>query len=410
MRYFDLDLDVTQEDREVRSAAHEFALEVMRPAAKEFDKMAPEDLAAPGSAYWDFLAQGFQLGYHAVTFPEEVGGPGLSPLQVHMVMEEMAWGSFGLTIALNTSLHASACLGGPQRLIDEFTIPLCACTDASETGCWAMTEPDHGSDSIALGYPSFHDPSIGYGCRARLDGDEYVINGQKAAWVSGGPIAKSVLLMCNLDSERGHAGGGAFVFSLDRPGVSRGRPIDKIGSRELLQGELYFNDVRVPKDHLLYGPEDYEAELAAHFALTTPMVSTFGVGVARAAFEETLAYCRERRQGGKLLVDHPNVQQKLFDMFRKVEAARQISRAAFVHNWSKPPKQRKLEYGFAAKTFATQAAMEVVGEAIMLFGTNALTKEYLIEKLFRDAQCLSHCDGSNDSLAIFGGHLVSETY
>lgn len=410
MDYFDLGHDVTQEDRELRNAAHEFALEVMRPASKEFDKMAPEDLAAPGSTYWDFLARGFQLGYHAVTLPDAVGGPGLSPRQIHMVMEELAWGSFGLTIALNTSLHAAACLDGPKELIDEFTIPLCVCTDASETGCWAMTEPDHGSDALAIGYPSFHDPSIGHGCHARLDGDSYVINGQKAAWVSGAPIAKSILLMCNIESERGQAGGGAFVFSLDRPGVARGKPIDKIGSRELLQSELYFDDVRVPKEYLLYGPADYEAELAAHFALTTPMVSVFGVGVARAAFEETLAYCRERRQGGRLLVDHPNVQAKLFDMFRRVEAARQISRAAFIHNWSNLPKQRKLEYGFAAKTFATQTAMDVVGDAIILFGTNGLTKEYLIEKLFRDAQCLLHCDGSNDSLSIFGGNLVAQTY
>ena len=410
MKYLDLDLDLTPEDWDLKNAAHEFALEVMRPASKEFDKMSPEELAAPGSAYWDFLAKGFQAGYHSVTFPEEVGGPGLSPLQIHMVMEELAWGSFGLTIALGTSLHAAACLGGPQKLIEEFTIPFCACTDGSLTGCWAITEPDHGSDTLAVGHPSFHDPSIGYGCRARLDGDDYVINGQKAAWMSGAPIAKSILLMCHIEGEQGHAGGGMFVFSLDRPGVAKGKPLDKIGGRDLLQGEIYFDNVRVPKEYLLHGPENYEAELMAHLSMTTPMVSVFGVGVARAAFDETLAYCRERRQGGKLLIDHSSVQQKLFDMFRKVEAARQISRAVFVHNWSSPPGNRKPEYGFAAKTFATQAAVDVTNDAIMLFGSNGLGKEYLIEKLFRDARCLPHCDGSNDSLSIFGGNMLAQTY
>jgi len=410
MRYFDLDLGLTDEDRELKTAAHGFAAEVMRPASVEFDKMSPEELIAPGSPYWDFMKKGYQLGYHMLPFPEQVGGPGLSPFQISLVMEELAWGSFGLTLALNTTLGAAAAMEGSQKLIDEFTIPYCACTDGSVVGCWAITEPDHGSDTLMAGYPSFHDPSIGAGCQARLEGDEYVINGQKAAWVSGGTIATSILLMCHIEGRPGRAGSGMFVFSLDRPGVSKGKPLDKIGMRELNQGEIYFDNVRVPKEYLVHGPDTYEADLAAHLSMTTPMVGTWSVGLARAAFEEALAYCRERRQGGKLLVDHPNVQQKLFDMFRKVEAARQLCRAAFVHNWSNPPRSRKPEYGFAAKTFAAKASFEVASDAVQLFGSNGLSREYLIEKLFRDARTTMICDGSDDSLAIAGGHFVAQTY
>jgi acyl-CoA dehydrogenase len=105
------------------------------------------------------------------------------------------------------------------------------------------------------GYPSFRDPNIKAQCVARLKGDEYVINGQKSAWVSGGTIAKSVLLMCQIDPSMGHAGSGVFIFSLDRPGVSKGKPLDKIGTRDLNQGEVFFDDVTCPRNHYLWGPK-----------------------------------------------------------------------------------------------------------------------------------------------------------
>jgi alkylation response protein AidB-like acyl-CoA dehydrogenase len=260
------------------------------------------------------------------------------------------------------------------------------------------------------GYPSFRDPNIKAQCRARPDGNAYVINGQKAAWVSGGPIAKTILLMAQVEPSMGHAGSGIFVFSLDRPGVSKGKPLDKIGTRDLPQGEIYFHEVRVPKESMIIGPDRYEGALAAHLSMTTPMVGVWATGLARAAFEETLNYARQREQGGKLLIDHPNIQQRLFDMFRKIEASRQLCRSAFVYNWTSPPENRVPEYSFAAKTFATQTAVDVTGDAIQTFGGNGISKEYLIEKLYRDARTTTICDGSNDSLAIAGGFTVAKTY
>lgn len=408
--YFDLNLNLTSEDADLKTAAHTFAREVIRPIAAELDRMSPEDVIAPASPYWDFMRKAYKLGYHKLPFPEVFGGPGLTPFQISLVMEELAWGSFGMTLALNTTLDAAVAMGGTEQHINEFTIPYCNCADGTVVGSWAITEPDHGTDTLMAGYPSFHDPDIKAQCRARLDGDEYVINGQKSAWVSGGTVAKSVLLMCQIDSTQGHAGGGMFIFSLDRPGVSKGKPLDKLGARELNQGEIFFDNVRVPKEYLVVGPDRYEAELAAHLALTTPMVGMWSVGLARAALDETLAYARERRQGGRLLIDHPNVQQAIFDMFRKVEAGRQLCRAAFVYNWSNPPQKRAPEYGFAAKTFATQASLEVTSSAIQIFGGNGLSREYLVEKLFRDARSSMICDGSNDSLSIAGGNTVARSY
>ena len=412
MDYFDLNMNLTSEDIALKEAASKFAREVMRPISVELDSMSPEEAFAPESPYWDFMRQAYQLGYHKLPFPEEVGGPGLNPLQIQIVMEELARGSFGFTLSLNTSLDAAIAMAGTEEHVKEFTLPYCQCTDASYIGAWAITEPDHGSDTAVPGYPSFRDPSIPAQCRARLDGEDYVINGQKAAWVSAGPLASHILLMCQIDPSKGHAGSGVFIFSLDRPGVSKGKPLNKLGARDLCQGEIFFDSVRVPKKYLLVGPENYEAFLQAHLCITLPMVGTWATGLARAAFDEALAYAKERVQGGKLLVEHSNVQQKIFDMFRKVEASRQLCRAAFVYNWSHPlnPEKRAFEYSVAAKTFATQTALEVTSDAIQILGGNGISKEYVVEKLFRDARMTMICDGSNDTLSVVGGHTVANIY
>ena len=410
MNYFDLNMNLTEEDIILKTETNKFAREVMRPVAMDLDKMTAEEAIAPKSPFWDFMRKAYELSYHKITMPAEFGGAGLAPYQIQMVMEELAWGSFGLTLGLNTSLDAAVAMAGTEEHIKKFTTSYCKCTDASYIGCWAITEPDHGSDTLMPFYPSFRDPSIKAQCTARLDGNEWVIEGQKSSWVSGGTIAKTILLMCQIDPSKGHAGSGVFIFSLDRPGVSRGAPLNKIGTRDLNQGEIFFDEVRVPKDALVIGPEGYEAALEAHLCLTLSMVGTWATGLARAAFEEALDYARKRVQGGKPLIDQPTVQVKLFDMFRKIEASRQLCRSAFIYNWSNPPEKRLIEYSAAAKTFGTQVSLEVTSDAIQIFGGIGISKDYLVEKLFRDARTTTICDGSNDVLSIVGGYKVARTY
>jgi len=410
MDYFDLNMGLSEEDIALKTNANKFAREVMRPISIELDKMSPEEVIAPESPFWNYMSQAYQLGYHKLAYPEVLGGPGLSLFQVALVMEELAWGSVGMTLALNTSFEAAMAAEMSEEEINNFTIPYTSCTDGSYIGAWACAEPDHGTDTGALFLPSFHDPKIGANCRARLDGDEWVIHGQKAAWVSNGTLCKTVFLICQVEPSMGHAGSGMFIFSLDRPGVSKGKPWNKLGMRELNQGEIFFDQVRVPKKAMVVGPEHYEAAFAAHLSMTMAMVGVWFTGLARAGFEEALAYAREKVQGGKKLVEHGSIQQKLFDMFRKVEASRQLSRAAFLYNWSNPPEKRVLEYSMAAKTFATQAALEVTSDAVKIFGANGLSKEYIIEKLYRDAQMGPTADGANDSISMTGGNLVAITY
>ena len=407
MGYVDLKLDLSEEEITLKENANKFAREVMRPLSIKLDQMTAEEVIAPESPFWDFMRKAYELGYHKLPFPEEVGGAGLTPPQIEIVMEELGWGSTGLTLALHTTLDAVMAMAGPEELIKEFTIPYCQCEDGSVVGCWAVTEPDHGSDTGNVFLPIFRDQNIKPQCKARLKGNEWIINGQKAAWVSGGTIGKSVLLHTQIDPTMGFAGSGLFIFSLDRPGVSRGKPQEKLGMRECNHGEIFFDDVHVPKEALVIGPEIYEAVFAAHLCLTLTMVGTWATGLARAAYEETLAYAGERVQGGKPLIEHQAVQVKLFDMFRKVEASRQLSRAAFIYNWSNPPEKRSLVHAIAAKSYATQIALEVSNDAIHIFGAFGLTNEVPVEKFFRDARTLMICDGPSDALTLQGGYGIT---
>ncbi len=410
MDYLDLNLDLTKEDIMMKKAAHEFARDVMRPVAKELDRMTPEEAIAPDSPLWDFKKKAYELEYHSILVPESYGGMGLSPLQQFIVMEELSWGSAGLTIELAVAAFPAylASMVPEDDIIEEIIVPFCECRDGKISGCWAITEPEHGSDTLIPHYPSFRNPEIPANCMAAKDGDAYVINGQKAAWVSGAPYASHAALFCQVDQSMGHAGGGIFIVPLDLPGVKKGAPLDKLGQRDDPQGEIFFDNVRVPEKYLIAGPDAYEAMLEIVLSFTTAFMGILGTGIARAAFEEALTYAKNRIQGGKALIEHQDVQKKLFHMFSKVELSRQISRAAHIYNQNTSTPAE--EYSVIAKVFGCQTCFEVANEAIQIFGANGLTKEYLVEKLFRDARATLIEDGSNDILAIAAGHKMIHNY
>jgi len=410
MDYLDLDLTLTKEDKMLKKAAHEFARDVMRPISIEMDKMTAEEAVAPDSPFWEFKKKAYELEFHTVLLPETYGGQGLSPKQVMIVYEELAWGSVGLCVDLIVCcFHAYlAAMVPDDDIIEEIIKPFCECRDGHIAGCWAITEPMHGSDTIFTGTPEFRDPNIPADCTMKLDGDDYVINGQKAAWVSGAPYATHAALFCQMDSSMGHAGGGVILVDLSLPGVSKGAPLEKMGQRDDPQGEIFFNNVRVPKKYLICGPEAYEAILEIVLSATTCMMGAAATGIARAAFEEALEYAKNRVQGGKALIEHQDVQKKLYKMFGKVELSRMMSRQAYMYNQNTSTPAE--EYSVMGKVFACQYANEVVKDALIIFGGNGLTREYIIEKLYRDAASTYIEDGSNDVLAICAGQKVIQTY
>jgi len=410
MDYFDMDLGLSDEDRALKEAAHKFAAEVMRPAAREMDRMSAEEAVAEGSPVWPFLGRAYELGYHKALLPEAFGGLGLTPVQAHLVQEELAWGSFGFAAFLASAGFASnlAWMTGDEELIDRFGRPFCECTDGSVIGCWGVTEPDHGSDLMGIGEEFYTSPRIQGSMRARLEGDEWVINGQKAAWVSGAPLATHALLHLQTDLSKGMDGWGICIVPLDAEGASRGKPQDKVGQRELSQGELFFEEVRIPRKWMVVGAEVYPETTQGILAQTNLMMATWATGLARAAYEEALRYSKERIQGGRPLIEHYSMKQRIFEMFSRVETCRALSRAVVKLNMS--IANPFLEYSLSAKTRCTQMCLENAHDAVQILGGNGLSKEYETEKLFRDARATLIMDGCNEVVARMGGWLLSENY
>jgi alkylation response protein AidB-like acyl-CoA dehydrogenase len=401
--YCELNLQLTPEQAMLKQSVHRFAAEVLRPTAVALDRLVdPREVIASGSPLWKALRQAYRLGYHKASIPAELGGLGFGGLEQHILLEELGWGSAGLAISIGVAgfPFAMAASTGNGELIDAFVRPFVADTEARLIGCWAITEPEHGSDSLMVRTQQFHDPRVSGQVIARRDRDHYVLGGQKAAWVSNGTIATHALTFLTLDPGHGMAGGGVALVPLHLRGVSRGAPLDKMGQRALNQGEIFFDEVRIPAAQMLSEPASYELVLDATLALANAAMGAVFTGVARAAYEEALTYCRQRVQGGKPICQHQLVQKRLFDMFTKVEACRALSRAAMTYNHATMPPAT--EYSIAAKTFCTEAAFEVASSAVQLHGGNGLSKEYPIEKIFRDARASLIEDGSNDILALVG--------
>ncbi len=397
--YLDLNRNLTDAQIALREQTHRFAEEILRPAAFRLDKMEPDAVIAGGSPLWDTLRQAYRQGYHIRGFPEALGGAGLSGLDSLVVTEEIAWGSADFAAALGVStIPFGFVLGhGDPDLIREFVVPFTQDQEARYIGCWAVTEPNHGSDSLLFSTEHFHDPNITLDTVARGDGDEWVLNGAKSAWVSNGTIATHALLNVSIDASRGMAGGGFCIVPLDLPGVSRGKPLNKMGQRALNQGQIFFDNVRIPRKYMLVEPDRCAQAVEALLTGANAGMGTIFAAVARAAFEEALAYAKQRVQGGRPIAEHQLVQHRLFEMFMKVQAATALSRQAAAYNRGGAPAA---QMSMASKVFCTQASYEVASDAVQIHGGLGLCKELLVEKLFRDARASMIEDGNNEVLAL----------
>jgi len=389
--FIEWETPISDEEREIRDTIHRFAEEVMRPVGQHLDKLPdPADVIAPDSELWDVFRRHEALGLQDVA-----ESPDLTPLQQArircMIGEEQGWGDAGLSVSLGVHgfPRMAAMMTGRGDLIERFS-------GEGQVGCWCATEPDHGSDFIMQG-DSVDEWPKAPNVIARKDGDEFVINGQKSAWVSNGTIATATSLFCAVDMGDGHLGVGSFLVPLDVPGVTKGKPLDKIGQRALNQGEIFFADVRIPESYMVVSPD--AMGMGMDIVLSTAnsgMGSTFS-GLARAALELAIDYAKERVQGGVRIIEHQSVKSRIFDMYRRVEAATALSRRAIVWNMTNLPR---LELAVASKTFATQTAFDVASAALQIFGGNGLTREYPIEKILRDARSSMIEDGCNEVLGI----------
>jgi alkylation response protein AidB-like acyl-CoA dehydrogenase len=408
MRSIDLNDDLSSDQRQLAEQAQRFATEVLRPASIELDALSPEQVIEPDSRLRDVFSEVYKAGYHLRAFPPELGGPGLSEMDAWVVSEAFGWGNAGLSISMGvTSMpFRFASMTGNQDLMREVVMPYVEDTEGKYIGCWCATEPEHGSDAIL--YSGEHSrPDIHFECNARLDGDEWVINGQKCAWGSNGTIATHTLAFLCVDPSKGMSGNGVAVVPLNLPGVTKGKPLDKLGQRALNQGEIFFDDVRIPRHYMLLEPGGFDAGTDTILAAANAGMSTTFCGVARAAFEEAFAYAQERVQGGVAIAEHQLVQRRLFDMFTKLQAARSLSRLA---NSRLALGRPTLHFSIAAKVFCTETAFEIASDAVQIFGGMGLVKGMMPEMLLRDARASLIEDGANDVLALTGFRALRQEH
>jgi len=346
----------------------------------------------------------------------------LEPMAGILVNEELAYGDVGLAISLGVSaMPFSLAANMPDPELRELAKAYCEDRRGKLIGCWCMMEPDHGSDWILSAQPGFDDPEkVGVpSVRAEKQGNEYILNGQKAAWVSNGTIATHGVVHLNLDPRLGMRGDGLAIVPLNLPGIvplnlpgiTRGKPLNKIGQRPLNQGEIFFDNVRLPEKYMIVSDPSLGTPMKdlTLIGANTGMGILF-TGVAQAAFDEAMNYARNRVQGGKPIFDHQSVRIRLFEMYKQVETIRAFSRRVALFNVTNNDPMQGLfpsgAHGMALKVFATETAFKVASEALQIFGGNGLSREYPIEKIFRDARSSMIEDGENNVLSLVGASYL----
>ncbi|WP_455289393.1 acyl-CoA dehydrogenase family protein [Cupriavidus necator] len=404
-----LEGNMTEEERAIQDVAHRFAKEVMRPIGTKLDKMTAEEVVTPGSPLFDYMRQVHESGIvdlDALASMDDQQKARIMPI----IFEEFGWGDSGLAIAtLASSFPAFAAHStGNAEIIERF---------GGLPGCWLATQPDRGSDAADMDAEAVYPGTTQSrgNLSARVVGDEVVINGQSSAWVSYAPLAQTALAYIPCDYGNGLVHENrrglnhiAVFIPLDLPGVSKGKPLEKLGQRALPQGEIFFSEVRVPRKYVIAEGDAVFTSFTGALTFGNMEMSATFTGVARAAFEHALAYVHERKQGGSTIINHQSVQIRTFNLWQKVELARAMAHRVFAYNYS--DNGPHLLASITGKTYVTEAAFEVASEALQLFGGNGLSKEYPIEKLMRDARASMIEDGETNLLKLKGMRWLSRAY
>jgi acyl-CoA dehydrogenase len=364
-----VDFTLTDEQKDLRELAHNFAEREIRPVAWDYDR--------DGTWPQEIIEKAFEVGLMNVHIPEAYGGPGLDTLSGCLIEEELGWGCSGIGTSLMANGLASAPLliGASEEVKKKYLGML---TEEPKLASFCLTEPDAGSDVS------------GMKTTAVRRGDKYVINGSKV-FITNGGYADWYTVYAKTDKDAGHRGISAFVVPKDDT-VIVDKKEDKLGQRASNTAAISFNDTEVPAENLL-GEENHGFKLAMMtLDRTRPGVSSLAVGIARAAFEFASEYSKERVQFGVPIAMHQAVAFMIADMATKVEAARLLVWSSAV---ALDQGRRNTLIASHAKRFAADAAMEVTVDAVQVYGGYGFIKEYPVEKLMRDAKIMQLYEGTS---------------
>ncbi len=365
-------LELSENQRMIRDMVREFAEREIAPVAAELDKKAEYPM--------EILKKMAQLGLLGIIVPQEYGGAGADTISYTLVIEEISkkCASTGVITSVHNSLVCWPIMKFGTEEQKQKYLPMLA--KGEKIGAFAGTEPNAGSDLGAME------------TTAVLDGDEYIINGAKT-FITSGSKAGVIIVFASTDKSKGSKGISAFIVENTMPGFKVGSVFEKMGINANHVAELIFEDMRVPKENLL-GNEGEGFKIA----LMTLDGGRIGigaqaVGIAQAALEESIEYAKQREQFGRPIAKFQAIQWMIADMATRIEAARLLVHKAA---YAKDQGKRFSKEAAMAKLFASETAMDAALKAVQIHGGYGYTKEYLVERLFRDAKITEIYEGTSE--------------
>jgi butyryl-CoA dehydrogenase len=380
-----VELELTEEQELLQKTVREFAETEVRPLAKELDE----------TGHWprELFRKAAELGLTGVAFPEAEGGAGFDHIAYAIVIEEISrcCASTGVILSVQNSLFCDPIHRfGNEGQKNKFLLPF---TRGEKIGCYALTEPQAGSNAAALQ------------TKAVRKGGKYVINGTKA-WITNGGVADAAIVYVNTDPTKGEKGITAIVVEKGTPGFKVGKEERKMGIHATACCELIFTDCEVPEANRIGNEgEGYKV------ALSTLDGGRIGIaaqatGIAQGAFDAALRYAQERMAFGHPIAQFQAIQFMLADMATEIDAARLLTRKAA---WKQDTGGRFSQEAATAKLFASEMATRVAHKAIQIHGGYGYSSEYPVERAYRDARITEIYEGTSEiqRLVIAGWLLKS---
>jgi len=380
-----MDYFLTEEQIMIRDLARQISEEKIVPVRGELDET--------GEFPWEIMKVLAQSDLFGLFIPEEYGGLGKGCLELCIAVEELSRACVGVS----TSYAANALgtypllLFGSDAQKNKFLSDIAA---GRKLVAFGLTEANAGSDAS------------GIQTTARLDGNEYVLNGTKQ-WITNGSVADVYTIIAITDRTKGPRGASAFVVEKGTPGFTFGKKENKMGIRASITTELVFDNCRIPKDNLI-GKEGMGFIVAMKTLDSSRTgVGAQGLGVAQGAYEEAVKFARKRVQFGHPIISFQAIQHMLADMATSIEAARALiySVARYVDSGAKEVSK----VSAMAKCFATDLGMRVTTDAVQIMGGSGYMKEYPVEKMMRDAKILQIYEGTNQiQRNVIGQEIIKE--
>jgi alkylation response protein AidB-like acyl-CoA dehydrogenase len=394
-------MELNDDQKTLQDWVHGFALNVMRPVAHEWDEREETP--------WPVIEEAAKLGIYSLDFMANAISD-KTGISMMLVLEELAWGDAGLCMALmGTTLGVAAIManGTPEQQME--WIPRCFGTPEDiKLAAFGVSEPDAGSDVSALRTRAVYDEAS----------DEWVLNGTKT-WMTNGGIANVHVIVASVDPSLGSRGQASFIVPEGTKGIRMGQKFKKMGIRASHTAEVVLEDCRVPGSCLLGGKDKLDDKLArvregkkatsqaamATFEATRPAVGAQAIGIARAAYEYSLDYAKERKQFGRAIIENQGIAFKLADMKTRIDASRLLVwRAAWMAATRKPFLNGE---GSMSKLYAGETAVKVTEEAIQILGGYGYVLDYPVERWHRDSKIYTIFEGTSEIQRLIVARAIS---